>query len=268
MSGRLEGKVAIVTGASSGIGAVSAVTLAREGAKVAVVARRPAEGGEVADAASRAGEANGGEGRFVQADVTDERAVMEMIETVRGWWGPSLHVLFNNAGGVVGGGRFPRERLGNFEATLRLSLTSVWLVTQACWEALSNAGGSSIITNSTVGAAMVLPSGPLANSAGYPHSGYNAAKAGVEALTRYFAQEGAQGGIRANCIRPGQIETPAATAPDGKHFFHQLITPMQVIVRPGISSDLANMVLFLASEESSFITAQVLNVDGGLAAKI
>lgn len=183
MSGRLEGKIAIVTGASSGIGAVSAVTLAREGAKVALVARRPAEGGEVAEAATRAGEANGGEGRFVQADVTDPQAITEMVETVRGWWGPSLHVLFNNAGGIVGGGRFPRERLENFEATLRLSLTSVWLVTKACWEALSGAGGSSIITSSTIGAAMVLPSGPLANSKGYPHSGYNAAKAGVEALT-------------------------------------------------------------------------------------
>ena len=97
-----------------------------------------------------------------------------------------------------------------------------------------------------------------------------AAKAGVEALTRYLAQLGATHGIRVNCVRPGQIETPGASGgrPDGKHFFHEVLTPLQLIERAGTPEELAGAVLFLSSDDSSFITGKVLDVDGGIAVQL
>jgi 3-oxoacyl-[acyl-carrier protein] reductase len=106
MGTRLAGKTAVVTGASSGIGAASAKALCREGAHVAVVARRSKEGEEVAAQARAAGADAGGNAVFVRADVTDDAAVAEMAASVGERFGTALHVLFNNVGGGVGGGRF------------------------------------------------------------------------------------------------------------------------------------------------------------------
>src|SRR3954454_23039069 len=144
MQGRLTGKVAVVTGASSGIGAGSAIAMSREGATVVVVARRELEGEAVAAEARTAGAEAGGAACFVTADVTDEGAVAALASTVMERCGPAVHVLFNNVGGPVGAGRFPKERLSNFEATLRLSVTSAWMVTQAFWSALEAAHGASV----------------------------------------------------------------------------------------------------------------------------
>jgi NAD(P)-dependent dehydrogenase (short-subunit alcohol dehydrogenase family) len=149
VNGRLAGKVAVVTGASSGIGEASAVAMCREGANVAIVARRMAEGENVASRARAAGAECGGEAVFIPADVTDEAAVEALAAAVVERFGPAVHVLFNNVGGVVGAGRFPRERLVNFEATIRLTLTSAWIVTRSFWPALEAAHGASVINNST-----------------------------------------------------------------------------------------------------------------------
>lgn len=268
MSGRLVGKVAVVTGASSGIGAASAIAMCREGAKVAVVARRAAEGEEIAAQARVAGEKSGGDAFFIAADVTDEAAVAALTAAVIERFGPALHVLFNNVGGVVGAGRFPRERLENFEATIRLSLTSAWLVSKSFWAVLEAANGASIINNSTGAAPGAVPPGLRHLFPFFPASGYPAAKAAVEAFTRYLAQEGGPIGIRANFIRPGQIETPMAMTADGEHFAHKWASAIQLIARPGVPEDIASAVLFLASDESSFITGQGIDVDGGLVNKL
>lgn len=268
MRGRLIGKVAVVTGASQGIGAASTVALCREGAKVAVVARRAPEGEAVAAAARSAGAEEGGDAFFVQADVTDEVAVEAMAQLVRERFGDALHVLFNNVGGAVGGGTFPRERLANFEATLRLSLTSAWMVTKAFWPALVAANGASVINNSTVAAPGAVSPGLRDLLPFYTPSGYPIAKAGLEAFTRFIAQEGGPLNIRANFIRPGQILTPIATLPDGTHFTQVWASKIQLIDRTGTPEDIAGPVVFLASDDSSFITGQGIDVDGGLVNKL
>src|SRR4051812_17426089 len=268
VNGRLTGKVAVVTGASSGIGEASAVAMCREGAKVAVVARRMAEGEDVASRARAAGADCGGDAVFIEADVTDEAAVETLVTAVAERFGPAVHVLFNNVGGVVGAGRFPRERLVNFEATIRLTLTSAWIVTRSLWPALEAAHGASVINNSTTAAPGAVSPGLRHLLPYYPPSSYPAAKAALEAFTRYLAQEGGPLGIRANYIRPGQIETPPAMTPEGEHFVHKWATAIQLIERAGVPDDIAGAVVFLASDESSFITGQGLDVDGGLVNKL
>jgi NAD(P)-dependent dehydrogenase (short-subunit alcohol dehydrogenase family) len=94
------------------------------------------------------------------------------------------------------------------------------------------------------------------------------AKAAVEAFTRYVAQEGATSGIRANFVRPGQIETPMALMPNGQHFAAEYLTPIQLIGRPGKAEDIAGPVVFLASDESAFVTGRGLDIDGGLVNKL
>ena len=268
MNGRLVGKVAVVTGASSGMGAASAIAMCREGAKVAVVARRAPEGQEVAAQARSAGAESGGDAFFVAADVTDEASVAAMAGDVADRFGPALHVLFNNVGGAVGAGRFPKERLENFEASIKLSLTSVWMVSKAFWPALAAAGGASIINNSTAAAMGALSPGLRDLIPSYLPSGYPASKAAVEAFTRYLAQEGCTVGIRANFIRPGQIDTPMTQMPDGSYYGREYLSTLQLISRHGTPEDIAGAVLFLASDESSFITGQGIDVDGGLANKL
>jgi 3-oxoacyl-[acyl-carrier protein] reductase len=109
---------------------------------------------------------------------------------------------------------------------------------------------------------------------GTASSSYYAAKAGIDALTRYMAGIGGKHNIRVNCVRPGQIMTPGATGgtvndPDGgHHVFEKMFDFAQIIPGPGYSDDVANLVLFLVSDESRFITSEIINVDGGVAAKI
>lgn len=264
VTGRLSGKVAVVTGASGGIGAGAVVAMCREGARVVVVARRQDEGEQVAALARSAGAEANGDAVFVQADVTDQDAVDAMVVAVTDRFGPELHVLFNNVGGVVGGGRFPRERLANFEATIRFSLISAWMVSQAFWPALEAANGASIINNSSGAATGAVPPGLRHLVPFYPNSGYAASKAALEGFTRFLAQEGGPVGIRANFIRPGQIKTPTATTPEDEHFAHDYLSTIQLIDRPGTPDDISGTIVFLASDESSYITGQGIDVDGGL----
>src|SRR5688500_4095067 len=131
MAGRLAGKVAVITGASSGIGAATAVMFAREGARVALLARRDEEGERVA-ATARDG---GGDAVFVRCDVTDKASVDAAAATVTGQWGPAIHVVFNNAGGALLTRPFPHEDLDAWNQVLALNLTGTMLVTQALWPA-------------------------------------------------------------------------------------------------------------------------------------
>ena len=268
MTGRLVGKVAVVTGASSGIGAASAIAMCREGAKVALIARRVDEGEAIAAQARTAGAECGGDAFFIPTDVTQEDAVTAMAASVTDRFGPALHVLFNNVGGTVGGGRFPKERLENFEGTIRLSLTSAWMVSKALWPALVAASGASIICTSTDAAMGALAPGVSHLIPFWLPSGYPAAKAALEAFTRYLAQEGGPIGIRANFLRPGQINTPLTALPDGTHLGQDWAAALQLLGRPGMPDDIAGLAVFLASDESSFITGQGINVNGGLVNKL
>jgi NAD(P)-dependent dehydrogenase (short-subunit alcohol dehydrogenase family) len=264
---RLDGKVAVVTGGNSGIGEGIVRRLAAEGAAVAIWARREPEGQAVADAVRAAGGAT----TFIRCDVTD-RALIEaaLAQTVARYGG--LHILVNNAALLASPHGLTNPDEAAWEAMLRASLTSVYLVTALCWPHLCAAGGATVVNLSSTQAVAATPqpiialtprgSGELGNPA------YGVAKAGVEALTRYTASAGAPHGVRANCVRPGQILTPRLAQAYGHHPLVRAMEVLQLIDGPGSPEDVAGAVAYLASDDARFVTGQVLNVDGGLIAKV
>ncbi|MGE0600124.1 MAG: SDR family NAD(P)-dependent oxidoreductase [Dehalococcoidia bacterium] len=271
MTGRLERRVAIITGGNSGIGEATARAFGRQGAAVAILARCEAEGECVAKAIRH----EGGQAVFIRCDVTDRHAIETAVAQVLDQLGPP-QILVNNAGGGVLVDGFAtsvdgklRPHDGTFEATVRLNLTSTYMMTQVCWEPMVNTGGGNIINISSGAAAVALPQMRYGESlTPTPGPAYFASKAGVEALTRWIATLGSRVGIRANCIRPGLVDTPIhPRAADGS-LAMDFLEVHQLTPGRGAPVDLANSILFLASDESRFINGQVLNVDGGLALKI
>jgi NAD(P)-dependent dehydrogenase (short-subunit alcohol dehydrogenase family) len=176
-------------------------------------------------------------------------------------------VLFNNAGG---GARdlFPEESDEVWERVLRVNLTGTFLMSRAVWPHLIAGGGGAIINISSVMAVAGISDAMRAMAQWIPSASYFASKAGIEAFTRYTAGVGASHNIRVNCVRPGQILTPRVTAADGEHVAARLFDVVQLLKGGGRADDVANTVLFLASEEARFITAEVINIDGGSAAKL
>ena len=267
MTDRLEGKVAIITGGNSGIGEGTAHLFAREGAKVVIMARRE-EQGRAVEAAIRN---TGGEATFLVCDVAEEASIDSAVEQAAAMYG-AIDVLFNNAGGG-GPGNFPDETREAFERVVQVNLTGTFSMSRAVWPHLVNAGGGAVINMSSLAAQRGF-SPRMQDEFGATASAYYAAKAGVDALTRYMAGVGGHHSIRVNGVRPGQIMTPGATRgtindPDGgHHVFEKMFDFAQIVKGPGYVEDVANLVLFLASDESRFITGEMINVDGGVAAKI
>ena len=262
MPGRLQGRVAIITGGNSGIGEATASRFAQEGARVAILARRVPEG----KAVEQAIRGRGGEAIFIPCDVTEqssiEAAVAQTIATYGG-----LHVLFNNAGGGARG-MFPEEDTETWERVLKVNLTGTFLMSRAAWPHLVAAGGGAVINMSSL-AAVYGPSDALKDLLPrIPSASYSAAKAGIEALTRYMASIGARHHIRVNCVRPGQIETPKLIGEEGGHVFKRYFDMVQILPGPGRADDVSDAALFLASDEARFITAEILNIDGGTAGKL
>ena len=267
MAKRLDSKVAIITGGNSGIGEGTAHLLAKEGAKVILLARREEQGQAVASAIRD----EGGEVTFISCDVGDEDSVESAIAEAAGTYG-AIHILFNNAGGG-GRGHFPDEPTEEFSRVINVNLNGTFYVSRAAWPHIVAAGGGAVVNMSSL-AAQRGASPKMHEMFGSTSSSYWAAKAGVDALTRYMAGVGGAHNIRVNGIRPGQIMTPGATRgtitdPDGGHHaFEKLFDLMQIVEGPGYPVDVANLVLFLVSDESRFITSEIINIDGGVAAKI
>ncbi|MCH2514464.1 MAG: SDR family oxidoreductase [Dehalococcoidia bacterium] len=267
MAKRLDSKVAIITGGNSGIGEGTAHLLAKEGARVILLARRDEQGQAVASAIRD----EGGEVTFISCDVGDEDSVESAIAEAAGTYG-AIHILFNNAGGG-GRGHFPDEPTEEFSRVINVNLNGTFYVSRAAWPHIVAAGGGAVVNMSSL-AAQRGASPKMHEMFGSTSASYWAAKAGVDALTRYMAGVGGAHNIRVNGIRPGQIMTPGATRgtitdPDGGHHaFEKLFDLMQIVEGPGYPVDVANLVLFLVSDESRFITSEIINIDGGVAAKI
>ena len=267
MADRLKSKVAVITGGNSGIGATTAHAFAKEGAKVALMARREAEGKAVENAIR----SEGGDATFFSCDVRDHESVNEAVAATVDVYG-QIDILFNNAGGGAGS-RFPNEPDEEWLRVIDVNLNGTFYMSKAVWPHLVAAGGGAVVNMSSLAAQRGF-SPAMVDTYGATSSSYYVAKAGVDALTRYMAGIGGAHNIRVNCVRPGQILTPGATGgtskdPDGgHHVFEKMFNFHQIIQGPGYPEDVANLVLFLVSDESRFLTAEIINVDGGVAAKI
>ncbi len=257
-NGRLQDKVAIVTGAGKGIGAACAKRFAEEGATV-LVAEISAELGQSVVAEI---EAAGGAARFQQADVTIERDIIAMIGAAITHYG-KLDILWNNAGGSAKGsdpGPTELERLTaeEWDFTHALNLRSVFLGLKYAVPVMRKAGGGVVLcTSSDAG---------LKGSSGLYH--YNAMKAGLNRLVQSYAQTIGRDNIRLNAIAPGFTMTDAmrGNLPPGTD--ETIMTITQPLPRAGLPLDIANAGLFLASDEGSFITGITLPVDGGWWAQV
>ncbi|WP_421916976.1 SDR family NAD(P)-dependent oxidoreductase [Mesorhizobium sp.] len=241
----LEGRVAIVTGASRGQGEAEARLLAQAGAAVLVCDVLEAEG----EALVQSLIADGHEARFVALDVSSKQAWEGAIETVRGWKG-RLDVLVNNAG-IINRKSLNDTPLDAWERLIGINLTGTFLGIQAAAPLMRENGGGSIVNISS-------------NSAfsGHYDPAYTASKWGVRGLTRTAAMEYVDWGIRVNSVCPGLIVTGLnANAPHLKPMID--LTPMK---RSGTPEEVAKLVLFLASEDSSFITGEDFLIDGGFTA--
>ena len=266
MTDRLKSKVAIVTGGNSGIGETTAHTFAQEGAQVVLMARRSDQGKAVETAIRE----QGGDATFIACDVGDNDSVVAAVEQAVSTYG-KIDVLFNNAGGGAGS-RFPDEPNAEWLRVINVNLNGTFYMSQAVWPHLVATGGGAVVNMSSLAAQRGF-SPAMVETYGATSASYYAAKAGIDALTRYMAGIGGKDNIRVNCVRPGQILTPGATrvttGDDAvHHIFEKMFDFHQIVQGPGVPQDVANLVLFLASEEARFITAEIINIDGGVAAKI
>jgi len=254
---RLSGKVAIVTGSSSGIGKSCAVTFAKEGAKVAVVDIDSSGGQDTVDSIKRAG----GEAIFVRTNVTSVEEVKKMVEEVSRHFG-KINILHNNAGGWKRAlhDTVTEDSEKEWKQLIELNLNSVYFVSSAVIPKMIESGGGSIINTATINAFM----GQRETAA------YSAAKAGVYQLTKAMALDYAEHKIRVNGLAPGEIVTPQHmatinTLPDPKAATEALRLKIP-LGRLGEPEDVALAALWLASDDSRYITGQVIVVDGGLTA--
>lgn len=262
MSGKLEGKVAIVTGGNSGIGEATAYLFAKEGARVALMARRVEQGLKVQEAIK----SKGGEAKFIRCDVSDSKAVDSAVKEAVSKYG-TVDILFNNAGVAVPE-NFPNEEDEGWNWVIGINLSGTFYMSRAVWPHMIQAGGGAIVNNSSLAAVAGFSKKMYDISGVTPPSSYFATKAGIEAFTRYIAGMGGQHNIRVNCIRAGQILTPFATGGGPHHVSKPIFDMTQILEGPGYPEDVANLVLFLVSDESRFITGDIINIDGGCAWKL
>lgn len=244
---RLEGKSALVTGGSRGIGAAVAMRLASEGASVAVNYAGRADA--AADVVRRI-ESAGGHAIAVQADVSDPRACAALVEQVLGEFG-ALDILVNNAG-ITRDGLLVRMSDEDWRAVIDTNLSGAFYMTRAAGKVMMKARTGSIVNISSV-------VGLVGNTG---QANYAAAKAGLVGLTKSVARELASRGVRANAIAPGFIATDMTDAlPDAARDAAGAAIAMG---RFGTPEDIAAAVAFLASNDAAYITGQVIAVDGGM----
>jgi len=248
----LAGKVAIVTGGSSGIGRATAIALAQAGARIAVASRRIAECTETV----RLVEESGGEARVFQTDVTQPDQIEALIRNTVAVWG-RLDIAFNNAGVNPELMRTHECTEEGWSQTITINLTAVWLAMKYEIRQMLRGKGGVIINNASTAGLVGMRGSPA----------YSAAKGGVVQLTRTAALEYARAGIRINAVCPGFIRTPMLDSHiASSRDLEELLPQMQPMGRIGTPEEVAGAVLWLCSDSASFVTGHPLVIDGGLVA--
>lgn len=252
MSAELQGKVAIVTGGTSGIGKDTAVLFAKAGAKVVVAGRREAEGKETVDVIRAAG----GEGLFVKTDVARAAEVQALVKKTVEKYG-RLDIAFNNAGIEGAASPITEQPEEDWDRTMNINLKGVWLCLKYEIQQMLKQGGGGAIVNMASVAGLIGAAG-LAT--------YCSSKHGVLGLTKSAALETASSGIRINAVCPAVIETPMAERLFGAPDVNKHMRAQHPIGRFGTPMEIAEAVLWMCSDRASFMTGQSLVMDGGFMA--
>jgi 3-oxoacyl-[acyl-carrier protein] reductase len=246
----LEGKVVLITGASSGIGRATAEALAREGARVGVNYLKNQKGAEEAVEVIRKA---GGEALAIRADVRRRDEVHALVGAARRKWG-RIDVLVNNAGDMIGRRTLADMTEEYWDQVMDLNLKSVFLCAQAVWEEMAARKSGHIINVSSIAGR---------NGGGVGVAAYATAKGGLITYTKALAKELAPHGIRVNGVAPGVIATP----------FHERHTSPELMARlvanipdgrTGTSEEIADVILFLASPAARYIQGETVEVNGGM----
>jgi 3-oxoacyl-[acyl-carrier protein] reductase len=246
----LGDQVALITGASSGIGCATAEAMAREGARVAVNYLKNRAGAEAAVAAIAK---VGGEAMAVRADVTSSADVRALVETVRRKWG-RVDILVNNAGDLLARRTLADMTEDYWDQVMALNLKSVFLSVKAVWEEMVARQSGCIINVTSIAGR---------NGGGPGAAAYAAAKGGLLTYTKGLARELAPRGVRVNAVAPGVIATPYHERYSPPELFQKYIASVP-LGRAGTSEEVADVIVFLASPAARYMTGETVEVNGGM----
>jgi NAD(P)-dependent dehydrogenase (short-subunit alcohol dehydrogenase family) len=249
---RLDGKVALITGGGVGIGAAIARLFAREGAAVVITGRRK----ELLERLVLEVEAEQGRALAIAGSVTDEAHVRSAVSQAVRTFG-QINVLVNNAGVGAFGKTLHETDDATWDEVLAVNLTGVFRFTRAIVPEMLKAGGGSIVNISSIAGSVGLPLG----------AAYGATKGGLDALTRCVAVDYAKQGIRCNAVSPGLVATPMADPLINDPARLAKVLAVYPIARPGKPEEVANLILYLASDEAAWVTGANFAIDGGMTAQ-